>query len=455
MKLAPIRIGYIGGQAQRINERAIDSQWTVCLSEYAETVAIPPLSFMKLFGGSIERWKRKMPGSIRSLSEQLKSLCEKHRIQALYVNLPVILPYLMMARNEGGLKLSFLSIAHSIASEFWLKHWIGVAPLLDDQDVLLVNSSSSREALLRISPVFEMSKLIPLCTRPLEDKAIRSRITLKESHTSDDRVLNLLSIGRIESVKNIHVLLRCFADIRKHLPNVHLYIAGEYTGSSPAVIDLYREQINHLITDYELLRDVTFTGPVTGEKKDQLFIQADVLVNLSTDLGETLGFNLLEAKTWGLPVVCTSWDGFQDIVGDGEEGFLTTCNWDAEAPVIDEQAAVQACIKLLKDDTLRKAFSNNTLSKVQQYDYRFIVPKIIEALEQGLTAKSSRRGVLFSEKIRSLGGIYHLPALSQLPFMEETPVSVLSLKDSNSTRWTSWVKPIIQHFVGGLQHAKL
>ncbi len=450
MKNLPVRIGYIGGQPQRINERAIDSQWIGYLGEHAETVSIPPLSIMKLFGGAIEQWRRKLPGSIEGFAERLRQLCAKYEIQAMYVNLPVLLPYLMMARNEGGIKLSFLFIAHSVGSEFWLKQWIGIAPLLQQQDVLLTSSASSREALLRLSPVYRHAKLIPLCIQTREGASIRS--TAMRDHSS---ARNMLAIGRIDPDKNIHVLLRCFAEIRRQVPDAHLYIAGEYTGASAEAIDRYRSELAAFIENACLSDCVSFTGPVIGEQKEQLFAQADVLVNLSTDLGETFGFNLLEAKTWGLPVVCTGWDGFCELVADGEDGILTACHWDGDSPTVDEADVVQACVRLLSDDVLRERLAANAWHRARNYDYHMIMPQIIAELEAALEVPAARREIPFNTPIAELDELYELSALDRLPFLNETPVSILSLADTHAPEWPSMVKPVVQHFARRTSYAEL
>ena len=64
-----MRIGCIGGQARRVNERVIDDQWTRYLGAYADVVKIPPLAFLKLFGGSIQKWETRLPNSLPELSE--------------------------------------------------------------------------------------------------------------------------------------------------------------------------------------------------------------------------------------------------------------------------------------------------------------------------------------------------------------------------------------------------
>ena len=449
-----VRIGYVGGQAKRINERIIDNEWVGCLAEYADVVGIPPLGFMKLFGGSIERWKSRLPESLDLLADQLNDLIAKYRIDALYVNLPFILPYLMMARNARGMNLSFIGIAHCVGSEIWLRHWIGIAPLLTDRDLLLASSASSRQALLNLSPAYERTKLIPLCTRLLTDGGSRS--ARQANPSSEMKALNLLAIGRIESVKNIHVLLRCFSEIRRLVPRARLYVAGEYTGSSEAAISSYQALLEGLLDEHDLRRDVKFTGPVTGEDKEWLFAEADVLVNVSTDLGETFGFNLLEAKARGLPVVCTNWNGFRDLVEDGEEGLLTACDWEADEPKIDEEAFVQACVKLLRQETLRQTFSRQTLRRATEYDYRLVMPRIMEAIRQAMNHPVRARKVdeCFATAIGALTSVYHVKALARLPFLNETPAAIVSAESLQAGEWPKWVKPIVQHYGGSALHAK-
>ena len=49
---------------------------------------------------------------------------------------------------------------------------------------------------------------------------------------------------------------------------------------------------------------------------------ADLFVSPSDSIQETFGLAVLEAMAVGLPVVASDWDGYRDIVRDGETGFL-------------------------------------------------------------------------------------------------------------------------------------
>ncbi len=106
---------------------------------------------------------------------------------------------------------------------------------------------------------------------------------------------------------------------------------------------------------------------------------ADVFSSLSDSIQETFGLVVIEAMASGLPVVASDWDGYRDLVADGEtgllvptymvqeatadatmrlllqsvnyDGFLAECN---QTVTVDPAAAVQAYSRLLSDPALRR-----------------------------------------------------------------------------------------------------
>lgn len=76
-------------------------------------------------------------------------------------------------------------------------------------------------------------------------------------------------------------------------------------GSSQSVVSTVRLHVN-----------------VSAELKSDLFSAADVFVSPANSLQETFGLAIVEAMLYQLPVVCTAWSGYNDIVVDQVTGHL-------------------------------------------------------------------------------------------------------------------------------------
>jgi glycosyltransferase involved in cell wall biosynthesis len=447
----PIRIGYIDGQPKRVNERIVDGQWVKYLGEYTELVKIPPIQIYKLFGGTISQWLKKFPQSLLQLSERLEKLCRKYQIQTIYMNLPSVIPYFLMARNYGGLDLGLLFITHSVGSEFWLKQWVAIAPWITKRDVLLASTETSKKALLQISDRYQLAKHIPLCIAMAEQG--------NTAISSNRKGKKLLSIGRIEDVKNIELLLESFAVMREQIPGLTLTVAGEFTGSSNEQIELYQQALGLMKQRLKLEDSIDFPGAVVGTEKESLFLNSDLLINLSTDPGETFGFNLIEAKVWGLPTVCANWDGFQEIVEHEGDGYFIDCIWEGGFPELDKQQIISHCMCLLQDSTVFNNFSKRSIELANKYDYRTVIPRIVTAIQEAehykIAAEPETATVAMSTA-SDLLHIFHLEHLKHIPFLHDRLIDIPSSENMTALKsWMPIVKPIIHHFAGRYEYAKL
>jgi glycosyltransferase involved in cell wall biosynthesis len=298
-----------------------------------------------------------------------------------------------------------------------------------------------------------LAEHIPLCTRVGVNGTFER---LFKGRTGN----RLLFIGRLEEVKNVHLLLECFAQMRKHLPHLNLTVAGEYTGE-PEQMKAYRATLADLVQRERLEDAVTFAGPVDGETKAELFRSADLLINLSTDPGETFGFNLIEAKAWGLPVVCTRWDGFQELVSDGEDGFLIPCDWTYGTPVIDKVQTIERCLQVLRHINLRRSLAERSFQSAASFDYRLHFPKMMKAVaaHSKHTISPMPEAVdLATSELAELRDIYELDRLRGLPFYRDSLLSIVARAGGNPTKpslWMPFAKPVIHHFAGGSAYAKL
>jgi len=438
-------VGYLGRQWRRINQRVVEKQWLDNLREYMPVTVIPPSYIQDLMGPSIESLLSGMPDSLDQTAAVLKHIRDTYGINTLYLNLPTTIPIVLMARNHAGLDLGICCIAHCVGSAYWLKLWVSIAPWLTKRDVVMVSSACSKQALMNISPKYEHVRQIPLGIRLPEAMSIQPNKVRSDP--------TILSIGRIEDVKNIHIVLTCFAKVLQQIPAAKLVIAGEYTGHSEEQVAQYEQTITTLLKELQLEHAVELPGAVVGASKDELFQRAHILLNLSTDIGETYGFNLIEAKAWGLPVICTSWNGFRELVHHGEDGYLADCRWEGSIPVIDQAQVVQYCLQLLLHSDLHSRFAEQARLRARNYAYEKTTPRIVAALHDAVQIRAAdgiAPSTLRNQSLASLPNVYAVERMEQLGWSDETPAALIPTSfahyEGELEAWYAKVKPIMKHY---------
>lgn len=117
------------------------------------------------------------------------------------------------------------------------------------------------------------------------------------------------TVGRLDPVKNLHVLLQTHAFLVTKYPQVRTVIVGD--GAGRAALEAHAQSLG--IKD-----SVTFAGYRSDVRL--LMSAFDVYVNTSNYEGVSL--TILEAMATALPVVATRVGGNPEVVIDQETGFL-------------------------------------------------------------------------------------------------------------------------------------
>jgi glycosyltransferase involved in cell wall biosynthesis len=154
--------------------------------------------------------------------------------------------------------------------------------------------------------------------------------------TDDDFVL--ICAVNVRPSKGIDVMLAA-ANKLAHLRNLHLILAGKGMDSEPYASMIAKNEMRDRIH-------------VAGFRTDapELIAASDVLVQPSRS-GEGLPRAVMEAMSYGIPVVITDTGGGKEVVEDGKSGFVV--------PVEDPEALAQRIEQLYKDPELLKRFSEN------------------------------------------------------------------------------------------------
>jgi glycosyltransferase involved in cell wall biosynthesis len=234
--------------------------------------------------------------------------------------------------------------------------------------------------------------------------AARRRLQIPE-----DAVV-LLVLGRITPSQKMDLapLLKTFA--REILPRteraVVLLIAG---GASEGDVRL----LNELVDAYGVRAQVRLHPNFLARVKPDLLAGADVLVAVTDNTQETFGLSVLEALGARLPVVASRFDGYKDLVIDGEDGFLVDTWWceadplagvidvmdpnvaqlvQAQSVAVDLDQLADRILTLVHDDGRRQRMGERGRQKVDA-EYRFsAVIRRYEACWDALAGEAAAQG---------------------------------------------------------------
>jgi len=121
----------------------------------------------------------------------------------------------------------------------------------------------------------------------------------------------ILSVGRLESYKNVDVAIRGFLAAAVDEPAIRLLVVGD--GS-------LRPMLESLVADAAMRDRVRFAGQLAPEALPAWFTAADAYLSASHVDGSSL--SLLEAMATGLPAIVSSIPGNREWVEPGISGLL-------------------------------------------------------------------------------------------------------------------------------------
>lgn len=169
----------------------------------------------------------------------------------------------------------------------------------------------------------------------------------------------LLFLGRKVENKGIDTLLETMPLVWKDEPSAVLVLAGQ---SSP--------YFQTLLNNHPLSKDprIISIDNFPEEEKADLLTACDLLILPS--LAESFGVVFLEAWAKGKPVIGARIPAVEDMIIDGEDGFLV--------PYGDPVSLATAAQKLIKNSGLRKTMGEKGKLKVE---HRFEIGRVTDHME--------------------------------------------------------------------------
>jgi glycosyltransferase involved in cell wall biosynthesis len=201
-------------------------------------------------------------------------------------------------------------------------------------------SKNTKQDLIRLYDIPQ--EKIMVIHEGYEEKIDREKIKIKEEF--ERMKPYLLFIGRLEKRKNIEGIIAAFEFFKqKNKTNYKLVLGGKFG---------YGEyEIRKRLEKSEYKKDIILLGFVSEEEKWQLFKQAGIF--LFPTFYEGFGIPILEAQSFGLPVITSNCSSFLEV-SEGS-AFLVDPN---ETEMIGKAIGMLVSNEALRDDIIKKGNEN-------------------------------------------------------------------------------------------------
>jgi glycosyltransferase involved in cell wall biosynthesis len=216
----------------------------------------------------------------------------------------------------------------------WLARRL-IRSTLEHAALVIALSEQWRERLLRICPIARVEVLHNAVAIP----------DILELGRRDGRDSTLLFLGHVLRAKGVYDLVRAFAKVANRFPQAKLVLGG--------IGDL--EGVQQLAAQLEISQRLSCPGWLEPDRKSAAL--ASSLIFVLPSYAEGMPMALLEAMSWGLPVIATPVGGIPQVVDHNVNGLLVG------AGDTDGLAAQIEC--LLADPALRERLGASARARIE------------------------------------------------------------------------------------------
>lgn len=339
---------------------------------------------------------------------ELPNAIRKETFTAFHCNPPPEWGNVLLLRQHARHPFACTTTLHSISYAFLLPYFaVALQCGVTEADKLICFSNAQKKALARLLALAAQNLSLPPDLMNFEEKLITliplgvdterfqlmdKRICRRLWHLPEDDLL-VLYLGRLSVATKMDFLplFRAFREILKAFPNAWLILAGQEQPYG------FTQQLQHFADEVGIRDKLIVLTNVSEEGKPTLYNSADIFVSLSDSLQESFGLTVLEAMACGLPVIASDWDGYRELVVNGETGYLIPTWWGrcdapfnlialagawetehfylAQCVAVDWERLQSALQTLLADDTLRQEIGRQGRLRAEKLSWQEIVPR--------------------------------------------------------------------------------
>lgn len=231
-------------------------------------------------------------------------------------------------------------------------------------DIYLANSADSKSELQHLGCD---SNKIEMVGCGFDFKRLKEKPKFNEISSSEN--LQIIYVGNIQERKGVYQLVKAASKLTDI--NFVLIIVGNYSRDP-----VYYNRIKSFVTNNNLEQKISFLGRVSDDFLEKLYIDSDIFVLPS--LHETFGIVLLEAMSFGLPIITTKVGAIPELVIDGKNGILVQPN--------DPDFLANAIRRLIISPKERKYLGNNgyefIVANRDYYSWDSVGERILNALQE-------------------------------------------------------------------------
>ncbi len=309
-------------------------------------------------------------GTVSSYFDEYGVLIKKayHDIdkQRVKIEMPIVEQY-FSGLKEGdiviameaslGWYLGYLDLPHGVAKifqhhnqHFYLSQWIDNSHLYD---AIVFQTAKTQEA---YEEIYGKKNNCSIIGNPL-------RINIPDNISPHiERPLKIIVVGRLAEGKQPIDAIKAFESIVLKVPGSYL----EFYGSGPL-----EDEIQKYIQENNLEGKVF----LKGHESDISKIFSDASLMLFPTKRESFGLVILEAYSFGVPVIAYSTVfGVDDLITTGKDGYIVEQGDLLEMSIRG--------IELLLDPLKRDQFANISQAKVEEYEYNKIMQKHFNLIEK-------------------------------------------------------------------------